>query len=189
MTLQRTNTFPYTFKATEQGDITGTSDSIDSIGNGGDKVVTGFDTTNAIVGVSTGGLTVELGKRGYWYYDFATDGGAVGTVTLRGPKLPTGAVITKAYSYYTTAATSGGSATVAYGVESDDATGIEGATAIGTAATAGAHDTDADGTAANFTTITTAERDLILTIGTAALTAGAFVLVCDYDILKADTSS
>lgn len=189
MTLQRKNTFPYDYTSAGTASITGASSSLKTVAQDGEKVAFGFDSNNKHLAVAHAGDVVELGCRGKWYYDFATDGGAVGTVTLRGPKLPAGAVITKAYSYYTTAATSGGSATVAYGVETDDATGIEGATAIGTAATAGAHDTDVDGTASTFTTITTAERDLILTIGVAALTAGAFVLVCEYDILKADTTS
>lgn len=123
------------------------------------------------------------------YYDFATDGGAIGNITLRGGKLPINAVVTGGYWYVTTAFTSSGSATIALGIPTDDAAGILAATAIGTAGTAGGHDIIQDSTGSAVSEITTAEREITLTVGTAALTAGAGVLVLEYDVLKADTSS
>lgn len=189
MTLQRVNTYPYDFKAEEQGDLTGSSSSLKTVAESGEILAFGYDTTNHTPAVSTGGTVVELGLRGKWYYDFATDGGAVGDVTLRGPKLPAGAVVTNGYIYNTTAMASGGSATVAINIPTDDAAGIKAATAYGTIGAAGPVAIIQTGAAANISEITTAERDITITIATAALTAGAFILVLDYDIVKADTSS
>jgi hypothetical protein len=189
MTLQRKNTFPYTFTGTEQGDLTGTSDSIKSISTSGQYVAIGVDTTNHTPAVAVGGDVLELGLRGKWYYDFAKDGGAIGAVTLRGPKLPVGAVITGGYLYNTTAWTSGGSATISLGILTDDVAGIKAATAVATVGAAGPIALIQTGAAANISEITTAERDITMTIAVADLTAGASCLVLEYDIVKADTSS
>jgi hypothetical protein len=62
---------------------------------------------------------------------------------------------------------------VAFGIDSDDATGLLAATAYNNAAfSVGYHDFTPDGAAANFTTKTTAARDVIMTIAGADLTAG-----------------
>ena len=189
MALQKVNTTPYDFKASEQGDLTGDSSSLKTIAAAGEKIAFGVDTTNHIVAASTGGNVHQLGKRGQWYYDFDTDGGAVGAITLRGPKLPVGAVVTGGYIYNTTAMTSDGSATVSLGILVDDVAGLKAATAYGTIGAAGPVALIQTGAAANISEITTAERDITATIATAALTAGAFCLVLEYDIVKADTSS
>lgn len=189
MTLQAVNTTPYDYKGTEQGDLTGAASSIKSIAAGGDKIAFGIDTTNHTVAASTGGVVYPLALTGKWYYDFATDGGAIGAITLRGPKLPAGAIITNGVLYNTTAWTSGGSATISLGILTDDVAGIKAATAVATVGAAGPIALIQTGAAANCSNITTAERDITMTIAVADLTAGASCLVLQYVIVKADTSS
>lgn len=108
----------------------------------------------------------------------ATGGQAQGTVNL-GVSLPKDAVVTRSWLEVTTSFTSGGAATVALGIATDDATGILGATAMAGLA-AGFVEGVQDGTAANFSTKTTAERELIATIATADLTAGKLNLFVEY---------
>lgn len=112
------------------------------------------------------------------YYDFATDGGAVGDITLRGDSLPSGAIITDALLHVDTILTSGGAATVAIKVES--AADINAADAIGGApwSTTGAK--RADFTATTAPVKTTAARNIVATVAAAALTAGKFSVVVEY---------
>lgn len=106
-------------------------------------------------------------------YDFAVDGGSVGALDL----MTAGAdlVIKSAHAYVKTACTSGGSATVAFG--------ITGSTTAFVDATAGA--------VANLTAnavLGAAEPPIrlasgskvLMTIGTAALTAGKIEFVIEY---------
>jgi len=109
-------------------------------------------------------------------YDFADDGGAVGDIELGTKILPDNAVIVGGFIDVVTAPTSGGSATIALKVES---TGdILAATAI-SSLTEGLHDVVPDYTASNMVK-TTAARALTMTVGTAALTAGRFVVTLFY---------
>lgn len=118
-------------------------------------------------------------------YSFATDGGAVGDITLRGDSLPSGAIITDALIHVDTALTSGGAATVAIKVES--AADINAADAISGApwSTTGAK--RADLTATTAPVKTTAARNIVATVATAALTAGAFTVVVEYVELTSQT--
>ncbi len=111
-------------------------------------------------------------------YSFATDGGAVGDITLRGGGLPAGAVIVDAMVITDTVLTSGGAATVAIKVEG--AADINAADAISGApwSTTGAKRADLTATTAVVTT--TVARSIVATVGTAALTAGAFRVVVFY---------
>lgn len=119
-------------------------------------------------------------------YDFAVDGGAVSTITLRsapgysvGNDIPLGAVIVGGFVEVDTAFTSGGSATVA--VNSEGAGDLVAAAAIGGApwSTTGRKDLVPDFTGA-ATVKTTAQRRLAITIATAALTAGKARVVIYY---------
>jgi len=104
-------------------------------------------------------------------YDFDVDGGAVSDIALG--TIPNDATIIQAWYEVITAPTSGGSATIALGVDIDDAAGIKAATAFDDASfAAGYHDTLCDNTASTFTTKSTAVRDVILSIVAAVLTAG-----------------
>tara|TARA_R110000823_G_scaffold54116_1_gene132978 strand:+ start:1427 stop:1996 length:570 start_codon:yes stop_codon:yes gene_type:complete len=189
MAIQNVNTLPYDFKVTDQAGLTSASSSIKSVAAGGDKLAFGIDTTNHTLAASTGGDLYPVALQAKFYFDFATDGGAVGAITLRGPKLPIGAIITNGVLYNTTAWTSGGSATISLGILVDDVAGIKAATAVATVGAAGPIALIQTGAAATASEITTAERDITMTIAVAALTAGASCLVVDYVVVKADTSS
>lgn len=113
------------------------------------------------------------------YYDFATDGGAVGAINLRGDKLPSGARVLSTYIDVATAVTSGGSATVSLGTEA--ATDVR---AAATLATAPKLDTVASPlgaiTRATAATKLTADRHVVATVAVAALTAGRFSVLVEY---------
>lgn len=125
-----------------------------------------------------GSLGAAGRKTAFATYSFATDGGAVGDITLRGDTIPSGAVILDAIIRVTTALTSGGAATVAIKVES--AADVNAADAISGApwSTAGAKRGDFTATTAPI--LTTANRSIVATVGTAALTAGVFHVAVDY---------
>ena len=105
-------------------------------------------------------------------YDFATDGGEIGTINLGGD-IPSGAVIMGGMLVVTDAITSDGAATIALHAKTAD--DILAAAVLGTNGTAGLHDTVPDFTATNAILLD-AEKDVVLTIGEAALTKGAFDL-------------
>ena len=117
--------------------------------------------------------------RDWGVYDFSVNGGAAGGYALG--SIFNNAVITRAWYQVIAAPTSGGAATIAIGVYSDDANGIVTATAYNNAIFAiGYHDGTPDGTVANFTTQTTAQRAVSLVIGTSALTAGKIKVWWEY---------
>lgn len=103
------------------------------------------------------------------YYDFAVDGGAAGTINLRGDSIPAGASILAYKIGVDTALTSGGSATAALGVAANG--DILTATAFGSApwSTTG---TKAEVRGQALSQVTAAP--IKFTIATAALTGGAF---------------
>jgi len=125
-------------------------------------------------------------------YEFSRDGGAVGTIELKGTPIPAGAVIEPGKIFNHTAFTSGGAATVAVGtrrlVANTDisTTNILGATAFGTIGAAGpvALNTASVNLAAQTEDIT-----VTFTIATAALTAGSSTIYLPYWIPQADASN
>lgn len=113
-------------------------------------------------------------------YDFAVQGGAVGTVDLVDPDgndatLPDNAIITRVFIDEVTNVTSGGAATIAIGANTT--TDLLGATAIAsfTGIIAGVPD-DAVGNMVKLT----ADRTLTATIATAAVTAGKLEIFVEY---------
>lgn len=113
-------------------------------------------------------------------YDFAVDGGAVGTITLRGDGgVPAGSVILGGYVEVDTAVTSGGAATV--GVNSEAAGDIVAATVVSGApwSTTGRKSVIPVFTGASSVKATTV-RAIAITIAVAALTAGKFRVVLFY---------
>lgn len=133
-------------------------------------------TRTAPEGVGHGGaLKVARGD-----YDFADDGGAQGDIDLMGVAgLPNGAIVVGGLLEVTTALASAGAATAALKVEG--AGDIVADVAISGApwSSAGLKDIvpDMSGSAA---VKTTAPRDIVLTVGVADLTAGAFTVVLLY---------
>lgn len=105
-------------------------------------------------------------------YDFAVDGGASGDITLRGDRIPSGAIILDALIHVDVVPTSGGAATIA--IKTQSAADINNADAISGApwSTTGAKRGDFVATSAPIKT--TAERAIVATVGTADLTAGKF---------------
>jgi len=127
------------------------------------------------------GEDISPSHHGVALYDFSVDGGATGIITLN--SLPENATITKAWYEVITAFTSGGSATVGFGVAVNDATGLKAVTAFDDATYGvGYDDFTPDGAATNFTTKTTDTRDIRMTIATAALTAGKVKIWYEYSM-------
>lgn len=115
----------------------------------------------------------------YGSYDFDTDGGVVGDIALL--EIPDNSTITRSWYEIIIPFTSAGLATVALGIASDDTEGLVEAVDFDNAMfTAGYHGTNANNDPNNFTTKTTAKRNVVLTIGTANLTAGKLYLWCEY---------
>lgn len=113
-------------------------------------------------------------------YDFAVDGGAVSTITLRGDNgIPAGSYILGGFIEVDTAVTSGGAATVAVTVES--AGDVLAAAAVSGApwSTTGRKSVIPVFTGAT-TLKTTVARSVTITVATAALTAGKFRVVLVY---------
>jgi hypothetical protein len=117
-------------------------------------------------------------------YNFNKHGGAIGSITLAHDPLPLGAVVTNSYLDVIDALTSGGAATVA--VQIEDANDIQTAAAVSGApwSTTGRKDTTAPepGTESGYIK-TTALRQLVVVIAAAALTAGRFKVVLEYDVI------
>lgn len=117
-------------------------------------------------------------------YDFAVDGGVVGTITLRGVgaaagPIPNGAVVYDGYLEVLTLVTSGGAATGALQVEAANDT-VNAAVVSGTPwSTTGVKSLIEAGAGANAVK-TTAARSPAFVIGAANLTAGKFRLVLTY---------
>lgn len=124
----------------------------------------------------------NLDNRLICLYEFTKLGGAVGTIALPNGRLPKGAVITNAYMRVVTVPTSGGAATIA--VQSEAAGDIQAAAAISGApwSTTGLKDTTnpEPGTESTYI-LTTLARQISIVIATAALTAGRFYVIVEYD--------
>jgi hypothetical protein len=114
-------------------------------------------------------------------YDFAVDGGAVSTITLRsndGP-IPNGSIIEGGLLEVDTALTSGGAATVA--VQSEAAGDIQAAAAISGAPWSSTGRKSVVPAFTGATTVkTTAARNPAIVVATAALTAGKFRVILFY---------
>lgn len=114
------------------------------------------------------------------YYDFATDGGLVSAINLRGDKLPAGALILSTYIDVDTNVTGGAGATVSIGTEA--ATDIRAASTLATAPTLAAAGAPLLGaiTRATAATVLTVDRHVVATIAVNALTAGRFSVLVEY---------
>jgi hypothetical protein len=119
-------------------------------------------------------------------YDFAVDGGAISTITLRssggsssGSSLPSGSVILGGYIEVDTVVTSGGAGTL--GVNSEAAGDLLAATVVSGAPWSSTGRKSIIPVFTGATTVkTTASRSLAVTVGAFALTAGKFRVVVFY---------
>ena len=149
-------------------------------------LVGAISSTDAVYG-SDGNLQTRIARA---TYDFAVDGGTHNTAYDMGISMPDNAVITRAWYEVITTFQSGGSDAVkmSIGLPTDDANAIIAFTAISTTGDvwdAGDHEAIQTGTAANFSTKTTAARAATFSISSSAagdLTAGALVLFLEYVI-------
>lgn len=112
-------------------------------------------------------------------YDFSVSGGAIGTINLSAlnAKIPSGAILRQCGVNVLTTVTSGGSATLAFGMNSS--TDILAASAYTSFTSTAMIATNPTGATASWIKAS-ADRRLTLTIGTAALTAGKLDVYCDY---------
>jgi len=121
-------------------------------------------------------------------FDFAVDGGVHNTDYDMGVDLPDNAVVTRAwYEVITTFTSATDAAVFGIGLPTDDAQGIVAFASIssGTPFDAGYHEAIQTGTAANFSTKTTAARAVTFNLSSTAdgdLTAGALVLFLEYTV-------
>ena len=111
-------------------------------------------------------------------YSFAEHGGT-GIIGL-GVFLPDNAVITRSWYEVTTQITSVGAGEIAWSVISDDVSGILGPANMAANGGVGFHEGIQTGTAANFSTKTTAAREITMDVTVADLDAGFAVLFCEY---------
>ena len=124
-------------------------------------------------------MAVALNKAHYqeYVYDFAVSGGAIGAIDLTAlsNNLPVGAMIKHVSFKVVTACTSGGSATIAFG-NTGSATAFLSATAVAS------FSLNAGLGSALLSSVVAAGStdDLIMTIATAALTAGKIVCMVEY---------
>jgi hypothetical protein len=112
-------------------------------------------------------------------YDFAVDGGAVGTITITAQKIPANAFVLGGLVEVDVVPTSGGSATIAVQVEAANDTVNAAAISGAPWSTTGRKSVIPVFTGAT-TLKTTAARDISIVIGTAALTAGVFDVFLAY---------
>ena len=113
------------------------------------------------------------------YYDFATDGGAVGAIVLRGDKVPSGAIVLSTLIKVESNVTSGGAATVSLGIGS--ATDVRAAATLATAPSLAAAATLNGAITRNTAPgVLTEDEDVTATVAVAALTAGRFSVLVEY---------
>lgn len=140
--------------------------------------------TEHSTGVRPGGDARQ--RQAVYDYVFSRDGGAVGTFLLRGPVLPDNAIIVDAYIDNVVVPTSGGSATIGLGFASTTDINAEDAISGAPWSTTGQKDADAGPDPGDETTFIklSAAVGLQITIGVAALTAGQFFVVVNYDVTE-----
>lgn len=135
------------------------------------------------------GVTPRTGKGARhvrrFLYDFAAQGGAVGAITLtdadgRSAQIPDNAVIRDVYTEVVTPMTSAGAATVKLGFTGSDAAFVA-ATAFNHATWDVADDIAARNASLPLKVNNAAGVSVLATIETAALTAGKFEVVVEYD--------
>jgi len=124
------------------------------------------------VGGSTGGGLGAVGNA-KMTYDFASDGGAIATITpANSPTLPVGAIVLGGVIDITTTLTSGGAATIALGFGSGAQVAVlKGATAVASYAAGTTLVIIPIFTSATYYKLTAAAR-MTLTVAAATLTAG-----------------
>lgn len=139
-----------------------------------------FDVAMSFANPAKAGKAVEFKKARF----DATGGKAVGSHNLTGDfLLPINAKIVSGFFQVVTAPTSGGSATIAFGIPTDDVAGIKAATAIASYTT-GAPIASIQTAPTAATEITTAARALQADVAVADLTAGVIDYYYQYYVVN-----
>lgn len=120
-------------------------------------------------------------KTAFFEYDFAKDGGAVGDITLRGANMPAGAAIVGGIIDVETALLSGGDATAALKlVNAEDILAATGKASFSLNATLPVVPVFSAATTLKLT----ANKNLVMSIAVADLTAGKFTVGLVYMVTR-----
>lgn len=131
---------------------------------------------------NSGSLPVDVARRLPVTYNFATNGGAVGSILLT-PNLPDNAIVVKTIYEVSAAFTSATStATVSVGIRTDDTSGLVASSVITSGYTLGNHDGIQDGAAATFSNKVASGGQIEMIVGVEPLTAGVATFWFDYVI-------
>lgn len=155
-----------------------TAQSINAASDDSTKVFLGVTTNKKVAFAGQGGVTYGLKPQLVYEYDFATDGGANGTITLRGTgPIPANFVVTQGNYFVSTVIT--GAGTVSFGTATGTPANLLAATAIGTMGTAGSKALlPIQATVASHISVT-AESAPVMVIASGPLTAGSLTLVLE----------
>lgn len=155
-----------------------TAQSVNAISDDTTKVFLGVTTNKKVAFVGQGGVTYGLKPQLVYEYDFATDGGANGTITLRGTgPIPANFVVTQGNYFVSTQIT--GAGTVSFGTATGTPANLLAATAIGTMGTAGSKALlPIQATVGSHISVT-AESAPVMVIASGPLTAGSLTLVLE----------
>ena len=161
--------------------------SVNAISDDTTKVFLGVTTNKKLAFVGQGGVTYGLKPQLVYEYDFATDGGANGTITLRGlGPIPANFVVTQGNYFVNTQIAGAGIATVSFGTASGTPANLLAATAIGTMGTAGSKALlPIQATVGSHISVT-AESAPVMVIASGPLTAGSLTLVLEGYFTAAD---
>lgn len=151
--------------------------SVQDLASGGTGIATVLNTNNNSFNITHAGITQSYLPAFQYFYDFATDGGAIGNIPLRGPKLPANFVIMNAVWEPTVAFTSGGSAQISLGTVLGTPANIVAAAVLGTNGTTGRKQGIPDWATVADSIKVTVESIPVIGVSVAALTAGAGTLV------------
>lgn len=183
------------FRCYDIGDVANKTDSLLADSNSVENaILVGWTKANKEFFIAKDGIAASILKHAIFYHDFATDGPAsTGTVELRGTPIAVGSVILPAYLFVFTLYTTGSSQTLAVGTKKKttgadiSTTNILSATATGTVGTAGYHALNTS--PVNLTTTTDSDITISFTVGTAAVTGGASMVLAPYFTPVVDTSA
>jgi len=113
----------------------------------------------------------------YFEWSFAKDGGALGTIVLRGDRLPAGAVIIGGKIHINTAVTGGANAVLSLHIGAAE---VLPDTAMAALTLNAILDVVPNNAAANCILVATGGTGVSMTVGGAALTAGKITLALQY---------
>lgn len=181
------------FSAVGAGDLYATSTSMRTFAPATANYLLASTNSNSgslvvTVNTRTGLHQYSVTRSCEYAYDFATDGGAVGNITLRGPQLPSTARVFGGFWEPTAAFTSGGAAQISLGTATGTPANLLAAAVLGTNGTTGIKAIIPVFTAATTVSLAAAASPVI-GVTVAALTAGTGKLTLFVATAEADTTT